>query len=456
MGQLLHRPANGTPAIQAKLMVNAPGDEYEREADRVAEQVMRRPAVQREALDEKDEAPQIRTQREPVPAPDGAFEAGEDFEQQLHATQGRGQPLPAGLREEFEAKFGADFRRVRIHTDTLADRLSQAIQAKAFTTGRDVFFGQGTYEPGSRSGQELIVHELTHVVQQCGQQVQHQAKYKDNSKQTTSMLVGDLQAQPAVMSSERFSGLRIQRTIDTAARALFDSGKFVVEDKDLTATFLNAHGVMAKDKDAIDAALQNLLKNIIDRVVTRLFNGGNKKVKTSDFSKKDFTEAGLEKTPNQLVLKKLVKNAEEQLTEKWTRTNQEKTEARAREQAEEEAAQGAEHMEPGTEGGNMHKVPNDKSDMVDDLISRFNVTSVTKKEAAMPKDCIVSIDSRSNRIDRQGPAYNQTHAKFAVQIGSATYAGIQMQCDVTFTIDHVQNAFRRSLLDRKYIRIFRQ
>ena len=68
--------------------------------------------------------------------------------------------------------MGADFSGVKVHTDSQADQLNQSIQAKAFTTGQDVFFRQGTYQPGSKDGQELIAHELTHVVQQNGGTVQ--------------------------------------------------------------------------------------------------------------------------------------------------------------------------------------------------------------------------------------------------------------------------------------------
>jgi hypothetical protein len=64
--------------------------------------------------------------------------------------------------------MGADFSSVKVHTDSTANELSQSIQAKAFTTGKDIFFKQGTYDPHSRGGQELLAHELTHVVQQNG------------------------------------------------------------------------------------------------------------------------------------------------------------------------------------------------------------------------------------------------------------------------------------------------
>jgi hypothetical protein len=55
---------------------------------------------------------------------------------------------------------------VRVHTDAQSDSLNKSIQAKAFTTGSDIFFSKGAYDPGSQSGQELLGHELTHVVQQ--------------------------------------------------------------------------------------------------------------------------------------------------------------------------------------------------------------------------------------------------------------------------------------------------
>jgi hypothetical protein len=88
------------------------------------------------------------------------------FERQLNAARGQGLPLPHALRQDFETKFGADFGGVRIHTDAQSDQLNRSVQAKAFTAGQDIFFREGAYEPGSRPGQELIAHELTHVIQQ--------------------------------------------------------------------------------------------------------------------------------------------------------------------------------------------------------------------------------------------------------------------------------------------------
>ena len=65
---------------------------------------------------------------------------------------------------------------MRVHSNPQSHQLSQAIQAKAFTTGQDVFFNRGQYQPSSHQGQELIAHELTHVVQQKGAAVQRKRK----------------------------------------------------------------------------------------------------------------------------------------------------------------------------------------------------------------------------------------------------------------------------------------
>jgi hypothetical protein len=77
-----------------------------------------------------------------------------------------------------ERAFGADFSGVRVHHDAHADALSRPLQARAFTTGQDIFFSQGAYRPGTSSGQELIAHELTHVVQQNGNRVEKKVQAK--------------------------------------------------------------------------------------------------------------------------------------------------------------------------------------------------------------------------------------------------------------------------------------
>lgn len=78
---------------------------------------------------------------------------------------GRGEPLPETVRQEMEARLGADFGRVRIHTDAVAASAAAALAASAFTVGEDVFFAGGAFDPMGEEGRRLLVHELTHVVQ---------------------------------------------------------------------------------------------------------------------------------------------------------------------------------------------------------------------------------------------------------------------------------------------------
>jgi len=99
---------------------------------------------------------------------DGGMEASPELETTINQESGKGQPLPEDIGAKMGDAFGEDFSHVRVHTDSKAKELNQAVNAKAFTTGADIFFNQGAYNPNSKSGQELIAHELTHVVQQGG------------------------------------------------------------------------------------------------------------------------------------------------------------------------------------------------------------------------------------------------------------------------------------------------
>lgn len=146
--------------IQARLTVGAAHDPLEQEADRVAERVVNRSftSIQRSEPEEDE----LLTKRDGMME---SFDAGSDFEQQL-GSSGSGSPLDNGTRARMEAGIGADFSRVRVHTDAHASSLNRSISARAFTRGSDVFFDRGQYNPGNVAGQRLIAHELAHVVQQ--------------------------------------------------------------------------------------------------------------------------------------------------------------------------------------------------------------------------------------------------------------------------------------------------
>lgn len=86
----------------------------------------------------------------------------------IGAARGAGRPLPGGVQARAEQHLGDRFDDVRVHTGEQADLLTRAVAARAFTTGTDVFFADGEYQPGSRAGDELLAHELAHVTQQRG------------------------------------------------------------------------------------------------------------------------------------------------------------------------------------------------------------------------------------------------------------------------------------------------
>lgn len=79
---------------------------------------------------------------------------------------GDGIPLSKSSRSFFEPRFGVDFSKIKIHTDTGAAEAAEAINAKAFTKGNDIVFAKGQYQPETMEGKKLIAHELVHTLQQ--------------------------------------------------------------------------------------------------------------------------------------------------------------------------------------------------------------------------------------------------------------------------------------------------
>jgi hypothetical protein len=215
--------------VQTKLTVGAADDPYEREADRVAEQVMNmptpkvanslvtsnQPATQREAGKEEEQdlqtkplaspiTPLVQRKRkdeEEVPTksilqreipqdeeeiqtthvypeqsqdPRGSFEAGINVEERLQPQKGNGILLPDEVRSFMEPRFGADFSEVRIHSDSEAAELNRELSARAFTHGHDIYLGEDLNNLETNEGKRLLAHELTHVVQSVGRLGQKQ------------------------------------------------------------------------------------------------------------------------------------------------------------------------------------------------------------------------------------------------------------------------------------------
>lgn len=169
------RASNGPIIIQPKLTIGPAGDKYEQEADRIASQVVNQinapqALVQREDIQRREDEDKL--QRKPLlqlqPLAGNRVAASPQLESEIGQSRSGGQPLALRIRGSMEQAFGADFSGVRVHADAQADRMNRSISAIAFTTGQNMFFLQGAYQPGSKRGQELIAHELTHVLQQGG------------------------------------------------------------------------------------------------------------------------------------------------------------------------------------------------------------------------------------------------------------------------------------------------
>src|SRR5499427_337231 len=105
-------------------------------------------------------------------ATEGEGDVMPDVERAIESSRGGGHSLDSGIQAQMGHALGADFGGVRVHTDAGADGLNRSLSAKAFTTGSDIYFRQGEYNPGSSSGRSLLAHELTHVVQQNPDKVQ--------------------------------------------------------------------------------------------------------------------------------------------------------------------------------------------------------------------------------------------------------------------------------------------
>ena len=152
-------------ALHAKLRIDQPGDKYEQEADRVADVMMRmpEPQVQRQPIeDEEEELLQTKRLR------NQSHEIKPSLTTRIQSMKGGGHPLLEYTCSFFEPRFGRDFSLVRVHTHVNAAESARAVNARAFTVGRDVVFFVGQYAPGMGSGRRLMAHELTHVLQQSG------------------------------------------------------------------------------------------------------------------------------------------------------------------------------------------------------------------------------------------------------------------------------------------------
>jgi hypothetical protein len=207
--------------VRPKLAISQPDDLYEKEADQVADNIMRSaelnyssslPKIQRQSDEERYARPSpfcsqvglyecedrgcsqfgracepieqgtmkgCRCVRTSIPSSEeetvqtktasGTIQRETpQFESALNSVRRGGQPLSPLIRAFFEPRFGYDFSQVRVHNDVGAAESARAVNALAYTAGRDIVFGTGQYMPETTAGKHLLAHELAHVVQQTG------------------------------------------------------------------------------------------------------------------------------------------------------------------------------------------------------------------------------------------------------------------------------------------------
>ena len=243
--------------LQPKLKIGASNDKYEREADQVADQVMRmsdevsvqntemgvqrtplirnassiktqrmcaeceeeiqtKPldkAIQRQEDDDQEELIQEKTTGEVAPQVTPAISSG------IQSLNGGGQPLTTSERSFFEPRFGIDFSNVRVHNYNQAASVAKSINARAFTHGNNVVFGAGEYSSESSSGRKLLAHELTHVIQQNAQSdhtIQRYACPNSSSPRTANRSISGPIDWTVDFREGNINQARIDRTKDTS------------------------------------------------------------------------------------------------------------------------------------------------------------------------------------------------------------------------------------------------
>jgi len=240
--------APATRVIQTKPAINQPGDEYEQEADHIAEQVMRmpEPKLQRACAcgggcprcvtNDRGSAVGILQAKRTRPA-DARVTAVPPVVNEVLRSEGQG--LDGETSRFFGPRFGQDFAGVRVHTGAKAAESARALNARAYTVGRDVVFAQGQYQPATTSGRQLIAHELTHVVQQSGANApRFQAKVLDDDEHLPCRNDPDKSAakltteenKAAAMADDAASALRARPLGEMARRLLWQKFRLDYND----------------------------------------------------------------------------------------------------------------------------------------------------------------------------------------------------------------------------------
>lgn len=276
------------PVIQPKLSVNQPGDPFEQEADAVADSVMRmsntdlhqsffKPAsaaVQRKCQHCEEEETLVHRKEDSRSEAEGSSQ----LDNYVGSLSSSGHSLPDPSRQFFESRFGHDFSGVKLHTDAVAAKSAQSINAVAYTTGNNIVFNSGQYSPESEGGKRLLAHELTHVVQQ------HEgAKLIQKDEDADKAKAAAEEAKKKVALITKIQGYGITDVEDVGGSS-FTSAELTLVDQALS-------GLPDADKAAIKGAKIRRLSSLGDKTGgmytnTQSYNGGSsseeQKIELSD------------------------------------------------------------------------------------------------------------------------------------------------------------------------------
>jgi hypothetical protein len=210
---------DSTSILQSKLTIGKPGDRFEQEADAMADRVVSSPKTRSDLSTRLPahtlQKTTLKTQRQGgflqpkhlqrfvqlQAQGQGKLTASSDLSSRLQSSRGGGSALDQKTQGDMGAAFGADFSKIRIHTDSNAVQLNQDLGAKAFTHGSDIYFNAGQYNPGASTGKHLLAHELTHTLQQgATTQLKPDIQREENEDLAAELEEADREQQAAVDS----------------------------------------------------------------------------------------------------------------------------------------------------------------------------------------------------------------------------------------------------------------
>lgn len=263
----IHAPMPET--IQTKLAVNQPGDSYEQEAERVAEQIME---IESPGLSETPPG----SQDAKLGANDLLTRKGASDTSVHEATSapplvdevlssGGGQPLDDSTRSFMEPRFGHDFSRVRIHTDERAVHQAQDFHAQAFTIGEDIYFGNDRFQPDMYQGQRMLAHELAHTIQQEQRSTQLIQRIPLDAPPASTKPLSATASSPAMAGTQRAlieTALNSKEPADVKEVSDFTQAT-EAEKFQLINILLDQFWVGPSDEDALEAIWNSFGENVL-------------------------------------------------------------------------------------------------------------------------------------------------------------------------------------------------